>query len=239
MVKSKCFLAMATLSLATLLISACTSQPSPTPTTELEVSNAADARDAALAYLRENESENAPSADIVWEEQNVTPPGVAGVGGEAIEFTSAEWAITVSYPVLPQEGIEYDVVVASTKRDWHWSGTVKADGSVAEFDPFKQPNKEKSRVIAEEFLRESPTFVTSGIEGTLRLADTKTPMCAFCWVFIFEFDSRHAGYGDTSRQAVAEVITPHRAEIFVREFEVTSAVMDDKWDMIKQEMISD
>ncbi|UCG55310.1 MAG: hypothetical protein JSV32_03615 [Dehalococcoidia bacterium] len=239
MVKSKFFLVMATLSLSALLISACASQPSPTPATELKDSKATEARDAALAYLRGNESENAPSADIVWEERNVTPRGVAEVRGETIEFTSAEWTITVSYPLPLQEDTEYDVVVSSTDYDWHWSGTVKADGSVTEFDPFKQPNKEKSRVVAEEFLRKSPTFANSGIEDTLRLTDTKTPMRAFCWVFIFEFDSRHAGYGDTNGQAVAEVITPHLAEILVQGFEVASAVIDDKWDMIKQELISD
>lgn len=239
MVKSKLFLVAATLSLAALLISACTSQPSPTPTTELEVRHAADARDAALAYLRENESENAPSADIVWEEQNVTPRGVGGVGGETIEFTAADWTITVSYPVPPQEDTEYDVVVSSTKRDWHWSSTVKADGSVTEFKPFMTAKGEKSRVVAEEFLRNSPTFVTSGIEDTLRLVDTKIPECAFCWTFIYEFDSRHAGYGDTSMQAVAEVITSHRVVIAIEQFEVKSAVMDDKWDILKQEMTGD
>jgi hypothetical protein len=256
MVKSKLFLLMATLILVALLVGACTRQPSPsltpTPTpppgptqatelTEIEVSNAADARDAALAYLRENESEQAPSADIVWQERNITPRGVAGVGGETIEFTSGEWTITVSYPVPPPEDIIYDVAVINAKLDWHWSGTVKADSSMIEFDPFKQPGREKSRVMSEEFLRESPTFATSGIEDTLRLAEAIIPLepCAFCWTFIYEFDSRHAGYGDTSGQVVAEVITPHRAVIAIEQFKVKSAVMDDKWDMIKQEMIGD
>ena len=239
MVKSKFFLVVATLSLTVLLLSACTNQPSPTPTVKLEVSNAADARDAAFAYLRENESENAPSADIVWQERNITPSGVAGVGGETIEFTADGWAITVSYPVPPPEDTAYNVAVSNIKLNWHWSGTIKADGSVTKFKPFMTAKKEKSQAIAEEFLRSSQTFVTSGIEDTLRLVDSKLPKCAFCWIFIFEFDSKHAGYGDTSGQATAEVITPHRAEIFVQEFEVASAVMDDKWDMIKQELIGD
>jgi len=237
MVKRKFFLVMVTLNLVALLIGACTSQPSPTPTTELEVSNAAKARDAALAYLRENESENAPSANIVWEVRSVTPTGVTGAGGETIEFTSDGWMITVSYSALPPEDREYNLAVSSTELDWHWSGTVKGDGSVTEFKPFMTPNKAKSQAIAEEFLRNSPTFTTSGIEDTLRLVDTETPTCAFCWVFIFEFNSRHASYGDTSGQATAEVITPHRAEIFVQGFEVTSGVMDDKWDMVNQAML--
>jgi len=234
--KNKFLLIMATLSLVALLINACARPPGPAPATELADDVVIDARDAALAYLRQNESERAPGAGIVWQERNITPAGVTAAGGETIEFTSGEWTITVSYPLPLSADSEYDVVIANTDLGWHWSGTVKADGSVTEFDSFKQPNREKSRVIAEEFLRNSPTFLASGMADTLRLADTKTPMCAFCWTFIYEFQSRHAGYGDTSGQAAAQVITPHRAEILIQEFKVKSAIMDDRWDMIKQEM---
>ncbi len=239
MVKLKFLLVVVTLSLAALLTSACTSPPGPIPAAEITDSDAVAARDVALAYLRDNESENAPGAGIAWQERNITPAGVSGAGGETVEFSSGEWTITVSYPVLPPEDTAYDVVIANTELGWSWTGTVEADGSITEFDPFKQPNKEKSRVIAKEFLRSSPTFSTSGMADTLRLVDTKTPFCAFCWIFIYEFDSRHAGYGDTSGQATDQVITPHRAEIYLREFKVKSAVMDDKWDMVEQQLIGE
>jgi len=237
--KSKFPLIMVSLSLAALLMSACTSPPGPAPAAEITDSAAVAARDVALAYLQENESENAPGADIVWQERNITPAGASGAGGETVEFTSGEWMITVSYPALPPEDTAYDVVVTNRELDWSWMGTIEADGSITEFDPFRQPNKEKSRVIAEEFLRSSPTFVTSGMADTLRLVDTKTPFCAFCWIFIYEFDSRHAGYGDTSGQTTAQVITPHRAEIYLQEFRIKSAVLDDKWDMVEQQLIGE
>ena len=38
---------------------------------------------------------------------------------------------------------------------------------------------------------------------------------------------------------LAEVITPHRAVIAVEQTEITSAVMDGKWDMLNQEIIGE
>ena len=105
--------------------------------------------------------------------------------------------------------------------------------------PFRQMSQEGSLEIAQEFLRNSPTFVFDGIGDTLRLVDTLRPRCPCCWVFIFEFDSRHAGYGDRTGQMLAEVITPHQVSIAVEQLEITSAVMDNKWDMLRQEMIDE
>ena len=104
-------------------------------------------------------------------------------------------------------------------------------------DTIKEVSQEESRRIAEEFLRNSPTFAFDGIEDTLRLTNTLRPRCPYCWVFIFEFDSRHAGYGDRTGQMLAQVITPHQASISVEQGEVKRAVMDEKWDMLSQEML--
>ena len=97
-----------------------------------------------------------------------------------------------------------------------------------EISAFKQMSKEESQRIAEEFVRNSPTFVFDGIEDTLRLTDTLTARCPYCWVFIFEFDSSQAGYGDRTGQMLT-LITHHRAVITVEQLEIMSAVMDDKW----------
>jgi len=97
--------------------------------------------------------------------------------------------------------------------------------------------QDESQRLAEDYLVSSPTFVFDGLEDTLRLVDTYTLRCPFCWAFEFEFQCRHAGYGDRSGQAVAEVITPHTARIMVQEGEVVHAIMDDRWDMMKQEML--
>ena len=104
-------------------------------------------------------------------------------------------------------------------------------------DEVKEVSLEESQQMTEEFVRHSPTFVYDGIEETLRLSDTLTARCPSCWMFIFEFNSRHAGYGNRRGQAVAQAITPHRAAISVEQGIVTSAVMDDRWDMINQKKV--
>jgi len=102
---------------------------------------------------------------------------------------------------------------------------------------FTPVTQEESSEIAEEYLRNSPTFVFDGIEDTLRLVETHAMFCPYCWGFEFEFQCRHAGYGDRSGQAVAEVITPHTAMILVQEGEVVGATMDGVWDMMNQQEI--
>ena len=94
-----------------------------------------------------------------------------------------------------------------------------------------------SRQIAENFVINSPTFKFDGIKYTLKLLETLYPDMENTWQFVFYFESANAGYGDRTGQMVAEVITPHETIITVAWGEVTAAVMDGKWDMIKQQMI--
>lgn len=117
------------------------------------------------------------------------------------------------------------------------TGQLSPDLSPIPPDTIKPVSREESQRIAEKFLRNSPTFVFDGISETLRLADTLTARCPYCWTFIFEFKSRHAGYGDRTGQVLAQVITPHKAVVSVEQGEIKSAVMDNKWDMIKQKML--
>ena len=233
MVRAKLYIGVVIMSLVALLAGACTSKPSPAP--NLEVRDAAEARDAAIIYLQANAGKNAPAGNIKWNTENITPPGL--VGSTTISFTSGEWTITVAYPVVPLENTRYEVVVSSIKLGWHWKGIIEPSGNVTELSAFTQMSKEESQKIAEEFLRNSPTFVFDGIEDTVRLVDTITLRCPCCWQFIFEFESRHAGYGDRTGQALAQVITPHKAAITVEQGEVRYAVMDGKWDMINQKML--
>ncbi len=234
MPKAKLYFGVVVLCMLGLLLGSCASEPS------LEVRSAAEAVDVALTYLLEREPQNAPDPDIVWHEEDVTPKDEAGhpvPGAVHREFTSDEWTITVSYAVLPLERTVYHVVVSSIKLGWHWKGDVKADGSLVEVSAFRQMSEEESKNMAEEFLRNSATFVFDGIEDTLILADTLRGRCPYCWVFILEFDSEHSGYADRTGKVLAEVITHHQAVIGVEQLEITSAVMDDQWDMRRHEII--
>ena len=100
------------------------------------------------------------------------------------------------------------------------------------------PDQKKSREIAEEYLLNSLTFRFDGIEDSLKLVDTNTLKCPYCWEFVFEFQCRHAGYGNRTGMMLAQVITPHTARIIVEYGRVTSAIMDKKWDMMAQKMIA-
>ena len=233
--RTKLYIGVVILSLAALLAGACAGQLDYVP--GLEVNNAAEARDTAINYLGTHVGDDAPHMDIDWEEENITPPGL--VGRNDIAFTSDEWKITVSHPVVLPENTVYEVVVTSLKLGWHWKGTVEPDGNVTELSAFKQMSEEESQRIAEEFVRNSPTFVFDGIEDTLALVDTITLRCPYCWQFTYEFDSSHAGYGDRTGMVLAEVITPHKAVIVVEQSEITSAVMDQRWDMLGQQIIGE
>lgn len=97
--------------------------------------------------------------------------------------------------------------------------------------------EEGSRKLAEEFVRNSPTFRFDGNQVTLELVETLYPEIENAWQFVFRFESAHAGYGDRTGQMLAQVITPHEAVITVEGGEVKNAVMDEKWDMISQSTV--
>ncbi|MFO8144046.1 MAG: META domain-containing protein [Dehalococcoidales bacterium] len=97
--------------------------------------------------------------------------------------------------------------------------------------------EEQAEQIAEEFVKNSPTFVFDGIEDTLELVETLYPDIENAWQFVYEFDSQHAGYGDREGQVLAQVITPHQAIITVENGQVVSAMIDEQWNMLTRTMI--
>ena len=98
--------------------------------------------------------------------------------------------------------------------------------------------EEVARQLAEDFVRNSPTFAFDGIEESLELTETLYSDMENAWTFVFHFHSRQAGYGDRTGQMLAQVITPHEAVIRVEQSEVKSAVMNGKWDMVNQQMLN-
>ncbi|MDD5511230.1 MAG: META domain-containing protein [Dehalococcoidales bacterium] len=99
--------------------------------------------------------------------------------------------------------------------------------------------EEQAEQTAINFVKNSPTFVFDGIENTLELVETLYPDIENAWQFVYDFDSQHTGYGDRTGQMLAQVITPHQAIITVEKGQVISAIMDEKWDMLKQGMINE
>jgi hypothetical protein len=87
--------------------------------------------------------------------------------------------------------------------------------------------------IAENFVKNSPTYKYDGIPETFKLSDTvhmngRTQ-------YVFEFDCRHPGYGDRTGQVLAQVIEHHVAMIIIENEQVISGIIDARWDMIHQQ----
>ncbi len=91
---------------------------------------------------------------------------------------------------------------------------------------------EESRIIAENFIMNSPTYKFDGFD--LRYVETQTMRCPYCWGFVFEFQSRHAGYGGRTGKILLQVITEHKARVVVDHGKVISAILDEKWSELNQ-----
>jgi predicted secreted protein len=142
-------------------------------------------------------------------------------------------------------GLGTHILVSCEKTEeicyYHWAVKSWVDEIneclVAAGYQLKVVSQEESQEIARQYLLNSPTFKFDGMEDSLELVATNTMKCPYCWEFVFEFQCRHAGYGDRTGQMLAEVITPHTARIIVDQGEVVSAIMDEKWDMMTQKLI--
>jgi len=88
------------------------------------------ARDAVLAYLTENYGGTAPGAGLAWVETHTKPEGL--VGGESYEYTTGDWVIAVSYPVVAPENVVYTIAVSNATTGFLWEGQVDAQGQVTE-----------------------------------------------------------------------------------------------------------
>ena len=99
-------------------------------------------------------------------------------------------------------------------------------------------SQEDAQQQALEFLNNSPTFTFDGIQESIELTDTVTLETPGSWTFVYEFESAHAGYGNREDQVLAQVITSHTAYITVLQGKITTAHLDNAWDMLKQKEVS-
>lgn len=219
-----------------LLLGACSVKPAPAPPPMTEIRDAAQARDAALVYLETTVVDGVPEPGGDWATEDVTSPAL--VGTSTLKFTKEGWQVNVSYPIVLPENTIYTVTVLNLQVGWRWQGTMDFPGKVTELSLLQQITEEASQEVALDFVKNDATFRFDGIEATLKLVETTSlSRCPFCWAFTCEFDSANAGYGDRTGQMLAQVITTHRAVIVVEQLVVTSAVMDEVWDMMQQKEI--
>lgn len=161
---------------------------------------------------------------------------IESINGTTWTVTIGEESRTVDVSEAEIEGepaTGFLVEIKGTEQD----GIIMADEVKVSEPEYQAITEENSRIIAEEFVRNSPTYEFDGIEDSLTLVETLYPAHETKWQFVFTFQSRHAGYGDRSDEIVAEVISDHEAIITVENGEVSTAIMDEAWDMIDQEFV--
>ena len=121
----------------------------------LKVKNAVEAREAALLYLRQQNSQNAPGTNIQWQEKTIFSGGPGDLVTTSKQFTSESWTIEISQGLAPLRNTVYEVTVFSPVHGWYWKGSIKADGSIREESAFKRLSDEEKQKTAEELLRKS------------------------------------------------------------------------------------
>ncbi len=94
---------------------------------------------------------------------------------------------------------------------------------------------EANQKIAWDFVVNSPTYKFDGYG--IKIEDSKELDCTSCWQFDFSFSSRHSGYGDRTGRVLAQIITPHKVTVTTENGKITKAVIDGKWDEIKQKSV--
>jgi hypothetical protein len=102
------------------------------------------ARDAALAYVNQHYSEQAPPQHLPWVEDYVgvpVPEGPWGAGTLQYTYTGhaerggEDWALYISHPFLVSEPSVYEVGVNNLVTHFHWQGEVDAAGQVTQQAP--------------------------------------------------------------------------------------------------------
>ncbi len=92
--------------------------------------------------------------------------------------------------------------------------------------------------IALDFLMSGPTFSFDGIPESIIILERYT-MESYPeqHIVVISFNTTHAGWGNREGTFIAQVITSHSIRIKIVENKVNSAVIDGKWDELKQEQI--
>jgi len=139
--------------------------------------------------------------------------------------------------LLPGESKPVKFFVSVPREGTYTVGMGNLTASFEAKKPAKKVTEDENRRIATDYLLNSPTFKFDGIEGSVRLIAPQALKYNDAWQFIYKFRCAHPGYGDRSRQTVAQAVTPHTARIIVRRGEVTFAVIDEKWDISGQRVI--
>jgi hypothetical protein len=190
--------------------------------------------DAEIVLTEDEIEELLDKADFITDRAYYAKQGVADFYNYRVTLQTASGKSTVEWvnewaskAALPNELTELQIHLENVVERAHQK--TGASKNV----------EERVAGIAQDFVVQAPTFKFDGITETLRVLGVVTrEIFPLQHVITITFDSRHADYGNRTGQVLAQVITPHRAEVTVINDNVVSAILDDQWDELKQEHIS-
>lgn len=203
--------------------------------------NSDKAVETVLAWLRTAYPTAALGSDLTWQAEDVVVLGPAGeplAGAAERRFTADDWVCDVSWATVAPEFVTYQISLRSLVSGQYWEGEVMAaEGTVREEIRLQVMSESLASELAMQYVKGSPTYLATGLARTLQQVDSMATGDAFSWAFVFEFDSRHSGYGYSKGGSAVQVVTPHRCVVTVSSMEVVEAVMDGIWDMMAQRFV--
>ncbi len=244
MIRNKLMLFAALLAAAAVLAGGCApAQPTTQPTTQptADMLTAQQAFNVALTWVEKAYPDEAPAADLSWTSEDVVPRGSDGqplAGGADTRMTSADWVADITWALVSRELVLYAVTLKSPTLGWYWEGTVRAvGGQVTEDTGLQLMSVSLASELARQFVVSSRTYMSSGVSGSVQMLDVSEADCQYCWTFVYEFSSKHSGYGNGAGQVIVQAVTPHRAIVTIEAMDVTEGIMDGRWDMKAQQFI--
>ena len=100
----------------------------------------------------------------------------------------------------------------------------------------KTLDESQVKALAEDWIKGAPTYTWDG-SGLQFVNYARQESYPVQHVLTYKFTSSHAGYGNRSAQAAAQVITAHTIRITIIDRTADSAVIDGNWDEMGQFMI--
>jgi hypothetical protein len=115
-------------------------------------------------------------------------------------------------------------------NDYMPAGLIRIREKLQETVEFtKTPDESQVKALAEIWIRGAPTYTWDG-SGLQFVNYARQESFPVRHVLTYNFTSGHAGYGNRSAQAAAQVITAHTINITILDRTVDSAVIDGNWD---------
>ena len=194
--------------------------------------------DAALFYLKNSQTFK---YDGILESINVT-------GAYRARTPIPTWLVVIEFDCLHSGYGDRDGQMLLQVISPHQIGVIVEEGKVTQatidgkWDVITQEEIEEEDPYTEgqavdtalDFVEACPTFLFDGIDDSGEVVSVDTLRMPWTWEVTIRFQCSHAGYGNRTDMVLAQVITTHEISVVVSEGEVIGAIVDGKWDELKQ-----